>query len=201
MSKASYAAAELVNLLRKHGVEVYQAKKGFVVKKEKFSTGSYIIRMDQPYSRCADMLLDTQYYSPNDPHPYDDTGWTLGTLHNVKTVRTLDQKVLKLPMTLLKEEVKIEGKVINAKNADCFLINYTAQNALAKLRYKLKEIKMWAAENSFSISGKKFNTGTFIIPVKGNSPKQYAGWRRGTPKPSCCSRCSSCKRPHPSLCY
>jgi hypothetical protein len=33
--------------------------------------------MDQPYSRMADMMLDTQYYNVNDPRPYDDTGWTL----------------------------------------------------------------------------------------------------------------------------
>ncbi len=29
--------------------------------------GTYIVRMDQPYSRIADMLLDTQYYSIHDP--------------------------------------------------------------------------------------------------------------------------------------
>ena len=42
--------------------------------------------MDQPYSRMADMLLDTQYYNVNDPRPYDDTGWTMGAMRNVKTV-------------------------------------------------------------------------------------------------------------------
>src|SRR5437588_3902052 len=46
--------------------------------------GSYVVRMDQPYSRLADMALDTQYYSPRDPRSYDDTGWTLGALRNVK---------------------------------------------------------------------------------------------------------------------
>src|SRR5690242_8008446 len=41
-----------------------------------FPAGSYIVRMDQPYSRIADSLLDYQYWSPNDPQrtPYDDTG-------------------------------------------------------------------------------------------------------------------------------
>jgi len=29
--------------------------------KRKFAAGSYVVRMDQPYSRMADMLLDTQY--------------------------------------------------------------------------------------------------------------------------------------------
>ncbi len=43
-----------------------------------FPAGSYIVRMDQPYSRIADALLDYQYWAPNDPQtrPYDDTGWT-----------------------------------------------------------------------------------------------------------------------------
>jgi hypothetical protein len=43
-----------------------------------FPAGSYIVRMDQPYSRIADGLLDYQYWAPSDPQkqPYDDTGWT-----------------------------------------------------------------------------------------------------------------------------
>ena len=32
-----------------------------------FPAGSYIVRMDQPYSRIADTLLDYQYWAPNDP--------------------------------------------------------------------------------------------------------------------------------------
>ena len=53
-----------------------------------FPAGSYIIRMDQPYSRIADALLDYQYWSPEDPQktPYDDTGWTFGELFNVQVV-------------------------------------------------------------------------------------------------------------------
>ena len=44
-----------------------------------FPAGSYVVRMDQPYSRIADALLDRQFWSPEDPqkHPYDDTGWSL----------------------------------------------------------------------------------------------------------------------------
>ena len=43
----------------------------------KFAAGSTVIRMDQPYSRMADMMLDSQYYKPTDPQSYDDTGWQL----------------------------------------------------------------------------------------------------------------------------
>src|SRR5437773_3060646 len=56
-------AADMVNLLRLMGVEVHRADKDFSAKDQKFPAGSYVIRMDQPYSRMADMLLDTQYYN------------------------------------------------------------------------------------------------------------------------------------------
>ena len=51
-------------------------------RRARFPAGSYIVRMDQPYSRIADALLDYQYWSPNDPQktPYDDTGWTFPEL-------------------------------------------------------------------------------------------------------------------------
>ena len=87
-------AADMVNLLRLMGVEVQTADKEISVKDQKFPAGSYVVRMDQPYSRMADMLLDTQYYNVSDPRPYDDTGWTLGALRNVKTVRVTDKSVL-----------------------------------------------------------------------------------------------------------
>ena len=61
-----------------------------------FPAGSYIVRMDQPYSRIADALLDHQYWAPNDPQQdvYDDTGWTMGELGNVQVVRVTDMKAL-----------------------------------------------------------------------------------------------------------
>ena len=76
-----------MNLLKLQGVEISRLTSDVDTKDGKFAAGSYVVRMDQPYSRMADMLLDTQYYNVNDPRPYDDTGWTLGPLHNVKTVR------------------------------------------------------------------------------------------------------------------
>ena len=87
------------------------ADKEIAIKDQKFPAGSYVVRMDQPYSRMADMLLDTQYYNVNDPRPYDDTGWTLGALRNVKTVRVTDKAVLQAPMTLLTADAHVSGKI------------------------------------------------------------------------------------------
>jgi hypothetical protein len=127
-----------------------------------FPAGSYIIRMDQPYSRFADTLLDTQYYSPRDPRPYDDTGWTLGALANVKTVRVMDTAILDVPMTRVEGSVTASGGV-KGSGQTTYLVNHNADSALATFRYRLASLPMEAAEEPFEASGQKFARGTFII--------------------------------------
>lgn len=161
-------AADMVNLLRLLGVEVHTATAQFAVKDQKFPAGSYIIRMDQPYSRMADMMLDTQYYNVNDPRPYDDTGWTLGALRNVKTVRITEQSVLDAPMVLLTSDAKVRGKISGAAATAGYIVNHNADNTLATLRFKLKDIKVSAAEDSFKIGDQQFNAGSFVIKTEGN---------------------------------
>ncbi|OOG64725.1 hypothetical protein B0E46_04745 [Rhodanobacter sp. B04] len=74
-----------------------------------FAAGSYVVRMDQPYSRIADTLLDRQYWSPKDPqqHPYDDTAWSMGDLFDVQVVRVTDNAILKAPMALVSQPVDV----------------------------------------------------------------------------------------------
>ncbi len=128
-----------------------------------FPAGTYIVRMDQPYSRIADALLDYQYWSPSDPQTsiYDDTAWTMGELGNVEVVRVTDTKVLDATMEHVSGEVRAPGSV-NSSGA-VYLINHNADNALATLRYRLKDVAMDAAEEPFEAGGHKFNRGSFII--------------------------------------
>ena len=161
-------AAEMVNLLRLQGVEVHRAAKEFSVKDQKYPAGSYIIRMDQPYSRMADMLLDTQYYNVSDPAPYDDTGWTMGAMRNVKTVRVVDKSVLDAPMTLLTADAKVTGQLSGPSSAVAYIINHNTDNTLATLRFRLKDVKMSAAEESFKVGDQPFNSGSFILKKEGN---------------------------------
>jgi hypothetical protein len=161
-------AADLVNLLKMQGCEVHRADREFETKDGKFPAGSYVVRMDQPYSRMADMLLDTQYYNVSDPRPYDDTGWTLGPLRNVKTVRVKDTAVLDAPMTLINGMAKVTGKVVGSGTAG-WIINHNAESALAQLRFRLKDVKMLAAEDTFKMGERSFNAGSFIIKAEGNS--------------------------------
>jgi hypothetical protein len=183
--------AELLRVLQKQGVEVSRATSAFSVtmpatktkkpskreeskdkdkNKEKeagpvqrqFPAGSYIVRMDQPYSRIADALLDYQYWSPDDPQktPYDDTGWTFGELFGVQVTRVTDAKVLDAAMELVRDirapaGVQGEGSV--------FAIDNHAEPALAALRYKLRDASMEAAEEPFESAGRKFNRGSILL--------------------------------------
>src|SRR5687767_13327194 len=129
-----------------------------------FPAGTYIVRMDQPYSRIADALLDYQYWAPNDPQQdiYDDTAWTMGELANVEVVRVTDVKVLTAPMERITTEIKSPGGVTGSAST-VYLVNHNADNALVTFRYRLKDVEMEAAEEPFDAAGRKFNRGSFII--------------------------------------
>jgi len=122
--------------------------------------GSYVVRMDQPYSRLADAVLDTQYYNPRDPRSYDDTGWTLGALRNVKTVRVTDAAILDVPMQKM-GAIEAAGGISGEGNL--YLINHNTDNTLATLRFRLASMPMEAAEDSFEADGIKFKAGSFVI--------------------------------------
>jgi hypothetical protein len=181
--------AELLRTLQAQGVEISRATAPFTVSLKKksgsgarpsaspsaspaaasktedrtFPAGSYIVRMDQPYSRIADALLDYQYWAPNDPQTdiYDDTAWTMGELANVEVVRVTDTKVLTAPMDRVTGDVRAPGGVANAGSV--FVINHNADNALVTFRYRLPNVEMDAAEEPFDAAGRKFNRGSFII--------------------------------------
>jgi hypothetical protein len=153
--------AELVALLQKHGIEVHRTDAVVEVENRKFPPGSYIVRMDQPYSRMADMLLDTQYYNVNDPRPYDDTGWSLGALRNVSTIRVKDPGVLKAAMTRVKGAPEVRGGI--AGEGPVLALNNNTDNTIATFRFKLANVKMEAAQAAFEAAGRTFAAGSFVL--------------------------------------
>jgi len=128
-----------------------------------FPAGSYLVRMDQPYSRIADTLLDYQYWATNDPQKaiYDDTGWTFGELGNVQVVRVVDLKALDAPMEKVAGPVRPQGGVNGTGTV--YLVNHNADHALITLRYRFKDASFEAAEDPFEAVSHKFNRGSFLI--------------------------------------
>jgi len=113
--------AQLLRVLQRQHVEISRTTAPVTVKlpsaanaKESpssrtFPAGSYVVRMDQPYSRIADTLLDRQYWAPEDPYdrPYDDTSWSMGDLFNVQVARVVDPAILDAPMRRLDGPVEV----------------------------------------------------------------------------------------------
>jgi hypothetical protein len=128
-----------------------------------FPAGSFVVRMDQPYSRIADALLDHEYWSPNDPQktPYDDTGWCFPELFGVGAERVTDVHILDVPMTPVSDTVRAPGGIEGA--GSIFAIEHNGDNALATLRYRLRSADIAAAEAPFDAAGRSFHRGSFLI--------------------------------------
>jgi hypothetical protein len=183
------AQARLLRILQKQHVEISRATAPFTVtlparggissktdssrgrgsdssaapKTRTLPAGSYIVRMDQPYSRIADALLDYQYWSPDDPqkHPYDDTGWTFPESFDVHALRITDTTVLRAKMEQVKDSIRAPGGV--SGSGSIFAVNHNGDNSLITLRYRLPKADIQMAEEPFDAAGQKFARGSFII--------------------------------------
>jgi hypothetical protein len=184
---------DLLNLLRAHGIEIQQTEKPVTVKLEwppkkpdqkkedeandtkdkkeekkepesvTFSSGSYVVRMDQPFSRLADALLDVQYVR-GDERVYDDCGWTLGYSKNVEWKRVVNQEILKTPMhewngQLTTTKPSISGKVVAIRNF--------ADTDLVRLRYALPSAKFSISEAAYKEKTADWPAGTVWVSLEG----------------------------------
>jgi hypothetical protein len=139
------------------------AKRGEKPVDETLPAGSFVIRLDQPYSRVADALLDQQYWAPDDPqkHPYDDTGWSFSDLFNLKVLRVTDPAILTAKMEAVGDPTGLSGKVTGA--GSIAVVNQSGQTTLLPLVYALKGAKIEIAEKAFEADGKKFAAGSLLI--------------------------------------
>jgi hypothetical protein len=165
---------ELLKVLKRQHVEIKQLsdavtaavpaeKRGDRPKQETFPAGSIVIRLDQPYSRVADALLDRQFWAAGDPqkYPYDDTGWSFTHLFNLKVVRVLDPAILKSTMTCLDDPATLAGKV--SGSGAVLAVGNTGQASLLSLVYKLKDATIQVAEKPFDADGKHFTAGSLLV--------------------------------------
>ena len=183
--------ADLMTLLRAQGVEVQQSDAPFslnpqwppappIVADDKakddkkddkpkkdptltFAKGSFIIRMDQPYSRLADTMLDVQYVR-SDEKVYDDTGWTLGYLKNVDFKRVVNADVLKVPMH--------EWTGATAPAPSTTLEN-NADTSLARAVWADRNAHWVVADEPFTAGTKKYGAGTLVAASSAPSSKTH----------------------------
>ncbi len=154
-------AAEMVNDLRRQGVEVQTASAGGSVGSVPVAAGDYIIRADQPFRTLVDLYFSLQNYPVSNPLPYDDTGWTMPLQRNI-TVKTItDKSLLDQGMTLLTKDVEVPGVIQGT--GDVLVVQNNTDNVLATFRFTNPGVKMEAAEEDFTVDGQSVHAGAFIV--------------------------------------
>ncbi len=151
----------LVNLLRMQGIEVGSAKSEVRLKEGTFPAGSYVIKRDQPYGRLAKNLLEKQTYPDPVTRTYDDASWTMGMMSQTDVKEIGDKAVLDLGVTPLTADVKLAGTV--SGSGSLFAVAHYGSNNMITLRYRLKDLKVQAAEKEFKQGGVTFPAGSFLV--------------------------------------
>jgi len=155
-------AADLVNALKHQGVEISVADAPLKAGDVDVAVGDYIVRADQPYRTLVDMYMSVQNYPVTNPRPYDDTGWTMQYMRNVKVIPVTSKAILDGRMSLISADAKPAGGIDGTGST--IVVEHTTDNALVSFRFRNAGVKMLAAEEDFELNGTKLRAGSFIIP-------------------------------------
>ncbi len=131
--------------------------------RETFPAGSWVVRMDQPFSRVADALLDRQYWAPDDPQktPYDDTAWSFSLLFNAKVTRVTDRTILQAKMATVASQ-RISGNALH-NSTGVWLFKNTGQQSLLALAYASPDAKVTVLDEPATVSGDTFPAGSIVL--------------------------------------
>jgi hypothetical protein len=158
-------AADAINELRRQGLEVHTAAGAFRAGNVEVAAGDWIIRADQPYRTLAEMYFSLQNFSPDNPRPYDDTGWTFPLMRNVVITPVTEKSILDQRMAMLAMDAHARGGVTGTGSV--IVVDHTTDNNLVTFRYRFPNVRMQAAERDFEANGHRFRAGAFVIPNSG----------------------------------
>ena len=154
-------AADVVNALRTQGLEFHVAAAPFKLGTVDVKAGDYVIRADQPYRIIPEMYFAVQNYSPSNPRPYDDTGWTLQLTRNFQVFEVTDKALFTQKLEPLTRDARAPGGIEGTGKV--IAVDHTSDNNLVAFRFKHAGIKMQAAEEGFEANGHTFSPGTMLV--------------------------------------
>lgn len=154
-------AAQLVNDMIDQGLEFHTANSDFTVGGISVKAGDYIVRGDQPFRTIADIYFSVQRFSSSNPSPYDDTGWTLQYTRDVAVLPVTDRGLLTQQMRPVTGHVRAPGGITGT--GPVVVVEHTGDNNIVTFRFRLKDVRMEAAEADFEASGRRFRAGSMII--------------------------------------
>ena len=132
------------------------------LKEGNYPAGSLIVKRNQPYGRLAKILLEKQVYPDQNLRTYDDTAWTMGLMSHAEVKEISDKAILDVPVQPV-DTLTIPGTVQGDGHWLAVLDN--GANSLVTLRYRLKDVKFEAVEQSFKSGDTDIPAGSFLIPA------------------------------------
>ncbi len=165
----------LVNLLKEHGVSVYELSEEINLKNRIYYAGDIVIPLSQPFRPFIKEVMEKQkyplrHYTPNGEiiKPYDITSWSLPLHKGVESIEIDDNSIsidTKLDKIEGKYTVKNEtpknywGVILNVNNNESFKIAFSALAKGYDVERTSKNIK---------IEGNLIPKGSFIIERDNN---------------------------------
>ena len=162
----------LADLLNSHKIKFNKISEDVVLNGKKFTKdNSFIIPMNQPKRTLINAMFYTQTKF-KDSLFYDVSAWTFPLAFNVNysfTDNLSKSSVSKLFGEEVTETKKPVGNV-DSKSDYAYLFEPHEYYAQAAVYHLIKEgIRVKTATRKFSINGKEFDFGTYLIPVQNQS--------------------------------
>jgi hypothetical protein len=166
------AAAEMVDLLREHGLEAKRASAEFRTADGRvFPAGTVVFLAAQPYRPFLVEMMERQRYpevreGPETKEiyrPYDVTAWTLPLMMGVESARVDEAFVADLAPA--SESALSAGQVGGDGNAGFAISAATNQAAHAANRLLGRGVAVERAMEGFTAAGTRFAPGAFLLPA------------------------------------
>ncbi|MBI4512903.1 MAG: peptidase M14 [Gemmatimonadetes bacterium] len=170
-------AVQLVNVLRRGGVEVHRATEPFQAGGREYPSGSYVVYAAQAFRPHVLDLLERQVYpdrrlypgGPREP-PYDIAGWTLPIQMGVAMRRVEEPFVARSEAV---DVARVEpGQVVGHAGYGYLLSHRPNTSVLAVNRLLKDGERVGLAAAGFEAAGERFDAGTIVIRNGGRRTRQ-----------------------------
>ncbi len=170
----------LVNLMREHGVEVFELKSEIVLGGRLYKSGDVVIPLAQPFRAFIKEVLETQefperHYSPGGVliKPYDITSWSL-PLHRYVTSFEIDirSKMLEGKLSLIKDEYSL-SKPVEMEVFAMVVPIFANESFRAAFKALEQGLKVERLREGIELSTGKYEKGSFVIY---HSSKKKEAW-------------------------
>ena len=162
----------LANLLNSHKIKFNKISEDVVLNGKKYTKdNSFIIPMNQPKRTLINAMFYTQTEF-KDSLFYDVSAWTFPLAFNVNYSYTDNLSKSSVSNLFGEEVTEIKKPVgnVDSKSEYAYLFEPHEYYAQAAVYHLIKEgIRVKTATRKFSINGKEFDFGTYLIPVQNQS--------------------------------